>query len=118
MIDRHWERAELGKLLAGKGEMGALIRSTDWAKTPLGPVESWPTALLNYATMILELPSPAIIFWGPDQLQIYNEGYARIMGPRHPRYFGAPYRECWPDTYPLIYRLMQKVLGSGEVVRV
>jgi hypothetical protein len=28
--------------LVGGGEMGALIRSMDWSKTPLGPIESWP----------------------------------------------------------------------------
>ncbi|BAL95402.1 sensor protein, frameshifted [Rubrivivax gelatinosus IL144] len=66
----------------------------------------------------MDLPSPAIIFWGPDQTQIYNDGYAQIMGPRHPRYFGAPYRECWPDTYPLIYPWMRRVLDHGEVIEV
>ena len=28
--------------LSGGGEMGALIRATDWTKTPLGPVKQWP----------------------------------------------------------------------------
>ncbi|HET9929042.1 MAG TPA: ATP-binding protein [Polyangiaceae bacterium] len=68
--------------------------------------------------MILEMPTPAIIFWGPEQSQIYNDGYAVIMGPRHPQYFGAPYRECWPDTYPVIYPWMVDVLERGEVKHV
>lgn len=100
------------------GEIGALIGSTDWSKTPLGPLESWPRSLVNYVTMILELPSPAIIFWGPKQTQIYNEGYTSIMGPRHPRYFGAPVKECWPDTYPVVYPWMQKVLDRGETATI
>ena len=29
--------------LAGGGEMGALMRSIDWAKTPIGPVATWRT---------------------------------------------------------------------------
>ncbi len=91
----------------------ALLHSTDWSATPLGPLASWPRSLRGYAEMILEMPSPAIIFWGPDQTQIYNDGYAVIMGPRHPRYFGAPYRESWPDTYPLIYPWMRHVLDEG-----
>ena len=27
---------------------GGLLRSTDWAATPLGPMESWPQALLAW----------------------------------------------------------------------
>jgi PAS domain S-box-containing protein len=98
--------------------MGALIQSKSWAKTKFGPIESWPRTLLGYVAMVLEMPTPAIIFWGPDQTQLYNEGYAVIMGPRHPGYFAAPYRECWPDTYPVIYPWMQRVLERGEVIQV
>ncbi|HEX2140230.1 MAG TPA: ATP-binding protein [Woeseiaceae bacterium] len=110
--------SSLDALVSRGGEIGALIGATDWSKTPLGPLESWPRSLLNYVAMILELPSPAIIFWGPGQTQIYNEGYTSIMGPRHPRYFGAPASECWPDTYPIIYPWMAKVLERGERVTV
>lgn len=90
-----------------------VLAAHDWATTTLGPVESWPKTLVGYVSMILEMPTPAIIFWGPDQTQIYNAGYAVIMGPRHPRYFAAPYRECWPETYPIIYPWMQTVLAGG-----
>ncbi|MDY7227027.1 ATP-binding protein [Hyalangium rubrum] len=98
--------------------MGALIRSKDWSRTKLGPIESWPRTLVGYVAMVLEMPTPAILFWGPDQTQLYNEGYAVIMGPRHPNYFAEPYRECWPDTYPVIYPWMRKVLERGEVIHV
>jgi signal transduction histidine kinase len=96
----------------------ALLHALDWARTPLGPMSAWPRSLLSHVSLIMELPSPAIIFWGPEQTQIYNDGYAVIMGPRHPRYFGASYRDSWPDTYPLIYPWMRRVLDHGEVVEV
>ena len=91
----------------------SLLETTDWSRTPLGPIEGWPKSLRGYAEMVMAMPSPAIIFWGPEQTQIYNEGYSVIMGPRHPRYFGAPYRESWPDTYPLINPWMRHVLDTG-----
>lgn len=92
------------------------LTTIDWSNTPLGPMERWSQSLKSYVDMILALPTPAIIFWGPEQTQIYNEGYAAIMGPRHPRYFGAPYRECWPDTYPILAPVMRRVLdGEGYV---
>ena len=63
------------------------------------------------------MPTPAILFWGTDLVQIYNDGYSAIMGPRHPQYYGATYKECWPDTYPVIHPWMVRVL-EGEVIQV
>src|SRR4051812_12112505 len=100
-----------------EGPMGALIRDRDWSGTSLGPIDLWPRSLISYVSMILRLPTPAIIFWGSDQVQLYNDGYAVIMGPRHPKYLGATYRECWPETYPTIHPWMAQVL-QGEVVEV
>lgn len=100
------------------GELGALLRSHDWSRTPLGPYESWSRPLKSFVAMILEMPAPAIIFWGQELIQVYNDGYAVIMGPRHPRYLGATYRECWPDTYPVISPWMRKLLETGEVTQV
>jgi PAS domain-containing protein len=94
-----------------------LVRTFDWSTTALGPYAQWPERLKGYVAMVLAMPRPAIIFWGPTQIQIYNDGYGIIMGPRHPRYFGATYQECWPDTYPVIYPWMQRVL-AGEVIEV
>ena len=90
-----------------------LLHATDWSRTPLGPVATWPKTLRGYAEMVLDMPTPAILFWGPGQTQIYNAGYAAILGPRHPRAFGMAYREAWPDTYPLIHPWMRHVLDHG-----
>ena len=94
------------------------LRTIDWANTPIGPMEGWPQSLRSYVDLILGLPTPAIVFWGPDQTQIYNDGYAVIMGPRHPRYFGATYRECWPETYPVLIGLMRQVLDEGKTITI
>jgi signal transduction histidine kinase len=100
-------------LFGGPGKIRELLRGTDWSRTPLGPVEAWPKALVGYVEMILAMPTPAVMFWGPQQTQLYNDGYAAIMGPRHPKYFGSPYRDCWPDTYPTIQPFMDEVLRGG-----
>jgi hypothetical protein len=68
--------------------------------------------------MIFELPTAAVIFWGPTQVQLYNDGYSVIMGPRHPRYLGATFRECWPEAYETIDPWMKRVLENGETVAV
>lgn len=102
---------------AGDEEFQKLFLSHPWERTRLGPMESWPPSLRSYVSMILALPTPAIIFWGPEHLQLYNAGYAVIMGPRHPKYLGATYAECWPDTFSTIHPWMQRVL-RGEVLEV
>jgi signal transduction histidine kinase/ActR/RegA family two-component response regulator len=97
----------------GAGEIRALLRSIDWSSTPLGAVETWPKSLIGFVHLVLAMPTPAIVFWGPEHTQLYNEGYAAIMGPLHPKYFGAACAECWPDTYPAIEPEMRKVLAGG-----
>jgi signal transduction histidine kinase len=99
-------------------ETGRLIRAKDWSTTSLGPRSSWPRSLTNSLSMILELPTAAILFWGPDQVQLYNDGYAVIMGPRHPRHLGSTFRECWPEAYDAIIPWMRRVLEKGETVEV
>lgn len=100
------------------GSMGELYRQKDWSSCPLGPPEGWPRSLRGYVDMLLRSPNQTILFWGPDQIQLYNLAYSQIMGPRHPRYLGEPYRDCWPDTYPTIYPMMRRVMDLGEVIEV
>jgi hypothetical protein len=43
--------------LVDGGEMGKVIRSIDWGKTPLGPIELWPQSLRTAVSLCLfELP--------------------------------------------------------------
>ncbi len=112
------EHADVTRRFVRGGETGALARSFDWSTTPVGPVCAWPASLVSLVSMILELPSPAIVFWGARLTQIYNDGYAALMGARHPRFYGAPYETCWPETYALIHPWMEDVLESGTVLRV
>jgi signal transduction histidine kinase len=104
--------------LSSGGATGRLVRDKDWAATALGPRQSWPRSLHNHLSMIFELPTAAIIFWGPSQVQLYNDGYSVIMGPRHPQYLGATFRECWPEAYDTIHPWMRRVLENGETVAV
>jgi hypothetical protein len=47
-------RNPIETVLAGGGEMGALMRATDWSATPVGPVESWPQSLRTAISILLE----------------------------------------------------------------
>jgi PAS domain S-box-containing protein len=99
--------------------MSALIRGHDWAATPLGPIEGWPSSL-RFALDLLEHSSfPTAIYWGPDLRLIYNEARAPIFGSRHPEVLGLPGAEAWGEMWafkgpPLIETLQS---GEGRFVR-
>lgn len=100
----------------GEGNMGSMVRSFDWSQTPVGPIKSWSKTLMAHVSMMLALPTAASIFWGEEQVQIYNDGFSMIMGPRHPEYLGSTLRECWPEAYSRVDPWMKRVTKNGEVV--
>ena len=102
--------------LSGGGEMGALIRTRDWAATPLGPPEAWPGPLKTAVRLILNTGHPMYIWWGPDLLCFYNDAYSRTLGPeRHPGSLGQPGREVWSEIWPLIGHQVDFVMaGRGS----
>src|SRR5688572_9946163 len=51
--------------VAGGGEMGALMRSFDWAETELGPIHAWPQSLRTAVSIMLDSPFAMVIAWGP-----------------------------------------------------
>src|SRR5580658_6147365 len=84
--------------LKGGGQMGALMRSINWAETPLGPVSSWPPSLRTMVGVILGNRFPMMIGWGPDHIQLYNDGYRVILGDKHPKSMGQACAECWSEV--------------------
>jgi len=59
-------------------------RSIDWANTPLGPMNGWSAQLRSVATLVMQDPRPAVVFWGPHLIMIYNEAYIELLGDFHP----------------------------------
>ncbi|HSF60051.1 MAG TPA: ATP-binding protein, partial [Candidatus Binatia bacterium] len=100
--------------LVGGGEMGALIRSMDWSKTPLGPIESWPHSLRTTLSICLASRFPMAVWWGPEITQLYNDGYRPFLGIKHPRSMGQPGDECWAEIWDVCGPLYRKVMETGE----
>jgi PAS domain S-box-containing protein len=93
--------------------MGALLRSTDWSRTELGPVETWPTSLRTLVAMVLNGRFPMLLWWGPRLIQIYNDAYRPILGDKHPRSFGAPGAEVWAEIWPIVGGQVESILAGG-----
>ncbi|KAF2272076.1 uncharacterized protein EI97DRAFT_386612 [Westerdykella ornata] len=76
------------------------FRETDWASTPLGPLESWSLTLQHYTRMVMADSRAACLWWGPQLIAIYNEKYKRIAGRAHPQLMGGTFMDGLPDRWP------------------
>jgi len=85
--------------LSGGGEMGARIRAFDWAKSAIGPIETWSPALRMQVSFLLANRFPLLLWWGPTFCSIYNDAYAPILGTKHPWALGRPVSECWSEIW-------------------
>jgi PAS domain S-box-containing protein len=101
----------------GKGEMAQRIRAHDWTTTPLGPVEGWPQSLRTAVDMVLAMPGPASILWGPTHAQLYNDAYIAIARSRHPAMLGRPAAENWPDVYVEMLAPVMEAALAGHATR-
>ncbi len=75
---------------AGGGEMGALMRERDWSTTPLGMPAAWPVALRTLVPVMLGSKQLTFVAWGAEHRMLYNEGYAVLLGRKHPDALGQP----------------------------
>jgi PAS domain S-box-containing protein len=92
--------------------MSALIGAKDWSKTALGARETWPPSLTLVVNTLLASGFPMAVRWGPDFVMIYNDGYRPILGDKHPRALGLPFREVWPEVQPQLAALHEAILAG------
>jgi PAS domain S-box-containing protein len=102
--------------LTGGGEMGEIIRSTDWSATPLGGLETWPKTLRIATDLVLASRFPMAILWGKELIFVYNDAYRVIAGEKHPAAIGRPTCEVWPEVWEFSRPILEKVMLQGETV--
>ncbi len=101
--------------MAGGGISGALMRSVDWARTPLGPIEVWPASLKTIVGTLLHSRHPMFLWWGPDLIQFYNDAYLPSFGfGKHPAAMGQRGVDCWPEIWPTIWPQIDDVVSHGQ----
>ena len=101
-------------VLAEGGEMGARMRAFDWARTPVGPVATWPANLRALVRLLLDSRQPMLLWWGPALTQFYNDAYRASLGEdRHPAALGADGRAFWAEAWPVIGPEVEAVLAGG-----
>jgi signal transduction histidine kinase len=93
--------------------MGALIRAFDWSRTPLGPIESWPSSLLETVSICLRSRFQLAIYWGPQLVLLYNDAEREILGAMHPRVLGMPAAEILTEMWDVVGPMLRGVLEGG-----
>jgi signal transduction histidine kinase len=103
------------QIFPGKGEMAGLVRNTDWSKTPLGPIGTWPQSLRTAVSICLGSRHPIVLWWGPERWMFYNDAYRPFLGEtKHPQFLGRPGQECWAEIWDIIGPMMEQVIETGE----
>jgi PAS domain S-box-containing protein len=101
--------AELSEIFPGDTQMAEVMRSHDWASTPLGDARQWPDALKIPLRMLLTSKFEMWLGWGPDLHFFYNDAYIPTLGIKHPVMLGQPFREVWSEVYDEVADQVDKV---------
>jgi len=104
--------------LDGGGELGALMRAHDWSATPLGSPARWPRSLKTAVRIMLTSRQPIWIGYGPELTYLYNDPYKSIIGGKHPRALGLPFREVWSEIWDVVGPLADTVMTNDEGIYV
>ncbi len=102
-------------LPSGGGQTGDVIRGFDWSRTPLGPIGLWPAPVRTIVQMMLLSPLPMATLWGAEGTLIYNDGYARICGPRHPDALGRCVLDVWPEARAFNSHVIETSMAGGSL---
>jgi serine phosphatase RsbU (regulator of sigma subunit) len=99
----------------GPTEMHRRVSGTDWAATPVGPVEEWSPTLRSAAVLCLASRVPMALVTAPDLVMLYNDAFRALLGGRHPVALGARWDEVWADVWPVIGPLTERSLAGESV---
>jgi PAS domain S-box-containing protein len=94
--------------------MAEKIRSFPWQTTPLGPIDDWSAALRVTVDAMIANEFPQCLFWGPDLVAIYNDGYLPMLGAKEEA-LGRPLRESWAENWEQLKPIAEKAM-AGEAV--
>ena len=101
-------------VLAGGGEVGAMMRRMDWFQMPLGPVHLWPQSLRTAVSICLQSRFEICLWCGPELTFLYNDAYRNTLRGKHPWALGKPGEAVWREIWNVIGPLLQQVMRDGQ----
>jgi serine phosphatase RsbU (regulator of sigma subunit) len=89
-----------------------MVLGHDWAATPLGPESEWSSTLRSAVSTCLNSRFPTLLMWGEHLVMIYNDGYAPMLGARHPDALGRPAATVWADIWADLQPMVDEVMAG------
>jgi PAS domain S-box-containing protein len=102
--------------VVGSGEMPGLIRSHDWSTTPLGPLETWASALRFSVNSMLSSSVPVALLLGEQLLLIFNDSCRKLMVDFNSNALGRPAGDVWLQHRFIDDVVKHKVLRRHELI--
>jgi len=93
-----------------------LIASRDWSDSPLGLPDAWPPALRNAVALILPAHAQIVLFWGADEVALYNAAFAQVIGDKHPQALGSPARSHFAELWDALEPMLRYVRETGQTL--
>ena len=97
---------------ADTSDMEARLRAYDCPNSKLGSPDTWPAPLKTAVSIVLESTLAMWVGWGPELLLIYNDGYARMLGSKHPDILLKPYSEVGPEAWEYLGPIVAETLAG------
>jgi signal transduction histidine kinase len=95
-----------------------LFRSTDWSSTSLGPIVTWSSELRLLCNIVTADVNPAVLFWGPESVMIYNKPYVKFLGEKHPSALGQSAAIALIEVWEQVDALLEEGRRACKPVQV
>ncbi|RIB03042.1 hypothetical protein C2G38_2226200 [Gigaspora rosea] len=94
-----------------------MVYNYDWSSTPLGPMDTWDSALKNATNLCLKSEFPMCLYIDPPNwFLLYNKAFTSILKTKHPA-LGKQTKVVWPEMYEVHLRLaFNRVTTTGKGV--
>lgn len=90
-----------------------LIDTFEWTQTPLGAKHLWPSELQTTLSLLLHTSVPMVIFWGKENIVLYNDAYIPFIEAKHPALLGRPLMDIWPEQNKNFSKIIQ-IIYQGQ----
>lgn len=91
------------------------MQQFDWESSPVGPISGWPAELRTICEFALATSEPVNILWGDQCTFLYNQAYSLIVGDKHPRAMGRPFKENF-EQWPQYHQVLSRMKETGQSI--
>lgn len=91
--------------------MAERVRAFAWDETPLGAIGQWSACLRITVDAMMSNTFPQCLFWGPQLIAIFNDGYLPMLGTKDEA-LGKPLRESWSENWEELQPIVDKAIGG------